>query len=68
MAKPYSASRLKEKITGDLQEKSDQELRSAFPNLIKGLGKDMIPSSTLPFRREKMVIGGLPNTGKDEVV
>lgn len=51
-------SRLKEKIAGDLQVKSDEEMRQAFPHGFKGVGGNMVPSRALKFRRERMVGDG----------
>jgi len=65
---PRAVSKTFPELSGDLAEKSDQEMRMAFPNPIKGVGSDVKPGNILKFRREKMAIGGLPNTGKDEVV
>ncbi len=47
---------------GDVNVKSEKEIRAMFPNRMN-LGKDVVPSRALPFRRERMV-----GDGGDKVV
>jgi hypothetical protein len=58
MPKSASYSKLKETIKGDINLLQDEQMRTAFPNAIKGAGADVAPSRYLPFRRERMVGDG----------
>lgn len=52
---PRPVSKTFPEFKGDLAEKSDTEMKMAFPNPIKGIGSDLAVRAILKFRREKMV-------------